>query len=506
MKATPIAAAVLAFCASAAAMAEPAGRVLAVAGTATIERAGRQVTLVAGAPVESGDTFSVGEASTLQVRFTDESVVALRANSQFKIEEYRFEKNTETDRSLLGLIKGGMRTITGLIGKANQKNYLIKTDTAAIGIRGTHFTAVSCNNDCTRPDGSREPNGTFGGVTDGRILVSNQAGALEFGQQDYFYVPSANALPIRLLVPPAILSERTPARGSRRGSGEDGNAVASGSSRGSPSTSTSPKLIVLQSPVTDLTVPLTSVAAADQPGALKSSGVGGGRITLLEARGMESGPPVDINFKDLTMAEFAANEPRLAGAIFSDAATAAIAVGQRIATVSYSAAAGAYWLYEPPSASDTNLIGAHHAFGDTPSIALPTAGIAQYSYAGGTAPTDNFGRVGSFSASTLTMNFASQQISNNTAMTFSFGTNALQTSPTVYNVPASTSWSMGGGVQPLAGTSCTTGCIGMTAGSVVGRFVGATAQGYAASFSVVNSLLDTFQPNVTANVATFAKQ
>ncbi|MES2413073.1 MAG: FecR family protein [Pseudomonadota bacterium] len=507
MKISSITTAVLAVCAGCAASAEPAGRVLALAGTATIERAGQQVALVPGALVESGDTFSVGERSTLQVRFTDESVVAIRANSQFKIEDYRFEKNAETDRSLLGLIRGGIRTITGLIGKANQNNYSVKTNTAAIGIRGTHFTVVYCNNDCSRPDGSREPNGTFGGVTDGRIIVSNQAGASEFGQQDYFYVPSANSVPIRLLIPPSILSDRTPGRGNNRGNGEGGSAIASGgSSSGSTSTTTSPKLIVQQSPMTGLTVPLTSVAAADQPGVLQSSGVGGGRITLLEARGNQSGPPVDINFKNLTTPEFAANESRLVGSIFYDAASAAIAVGQRIAPVSSSAAAGAYWLYEPPVAGDTNLIGAHHAFGDTPSITLPTAGIAQYSYAGGTAPTDNFGRVGSFSGSTLTMNFASQQVSNNTAMTFSFGTNALQVTPTVYNVPPGTSWSMGGGTQPMAGTSCTTGCLGITAGSVVGRFVGAAAQGYAASFSVGNSQLDTFQPNVTANVATFAKQ
>jgi hypothetical protein len=122
MKISAITAAVVAACASTSVMAESAGRVLALAGTATIERAGQQVPLTAGTLVESGDTLSVGDKSTLQVRFTDESVVALRANSQFRIENYRYDKNAETDRSLLGLIRGGMRTITGLIGKANQKS------------------------------------------------------------------------------------------------------------------------------------------------------------------------------------------------------------------------------------------------------------------------------------------------------------------------------------------------------------------------------------------------
>lgn len=506
MKISRVTTAVIALCASTGAMAESAGRVLALAGTATIERAGQQLPLAAGALVESGDTLSVGERSTLQVRFTDESVVALRANSQFRIENYRFDKNAETDRSLLGLLKGGMRTITGLIGKANQKSYSVQTATATIGIRGTHFSVVSCNNDCNRPDGSREPNGTFGGVTDGRITVSNQSGAREFGQQDYFHVPSANAAPIQLLVPPAILSDRA-AGGRSQGNGEGGTATASGSSsRGSTSTSTSPKLVVQQSPVTVLTVPLTSVSAADQPAVLKSSGVGNGRVTILEARRGPTNATTDINFKNLTIAELAVEAPNLGGTYFYDAASAAIAISQRVAPVSSSAAASAYWLYEPPSGNETNRIGSHHAFGDTPLITLPTSGVAQYSYAGGTAPTDNFGRVGSFSGGTLTMNFGSQKVSNNAAMTFSFGTNALQATPTVYSVPASTNWSMGGGVQPLTGTTCVNGCTGATSGAVIGRFVGVAAQGYAASFSVNNTQLNTSQPNAAANVAVFAKQ
>ncbi|MBP8183923.1 MAG: FecR domain-containing protein, partial [Rhodoferax sp.] len=158
-------------------LAEPAGKVLAVAGSATIERAGQAVTIQAGQPVESGDVLAVGAGSALQVRFTDESVVALRANSRFKIENYQFKKDADTDRSLFGLLKGGMRTVTGLIGKFNQRNYAVQTSTSTIGIRGTHFTLVACNDDCIRPDGTPEPNGTYGGVADGRIHVANQSGA-----------------------------------------------------------------------------------------------------------------------------------------------------------------------------------------------------------------------------------------------------------------------------------------------------------------------------------------
>lgn len=186
MKTVAISTVLLASAMSSPVMAISAGRVLALAGMATIERAGQQLVLAPGMPFETKDLLVVGEKSTLQVRFTDDSVVALWANSQFKIENYQFDKNTETDRSLFGLLKGRMRTITGLIGKANQKSYLVQTATSTISIRGTNFTLVACNNDCIRPDGAAQANGTYGGVSDGQITVSNLSGSKHFGQQASF--------------------------------------------------------------------------------------------------------------------------------------------------------------------------------------------------------------------------------------------------------------------------------------------------------------------------------
>ena len=116
---------------------------LVVAGTATLERAGQQSALQAGTLVESGDVLAVGDQSALQVRFTDESIVSFRANSQFRIDDYRFDHNTASDRSLMGLFRGGMRTISGLIGKANQKNYTIRaaTSTIGMGVQGVYPVA-----------------------------------------------------------------------------------------------------------------------------------------------------------------------------------------------------------------------------------------------------------------------------------------------------------------------------------------------------------------------------
>jgi hypothetical protein len=496
-----------------AAQAQPAGRVLALAGEATLSRAGQQLPLRAGVMVESGDVLAVGERSALQVRFTDESVVALRANSQFRIEDYRFDKNVEQDRSVMGLLKGGMRTITGLIGKANQKNYMVRTATSTIGIRGTHFTVVSCNNDCRNTDGTLGLNGTFGGVTDGRITVSNSSGQHEFRQQDYFHVPSADATPVRLLAPPAILNDRssgargrtaasTPAAGS-------GGAVAGGEtvaeSNSGTQTSTSPQLTVQTAPGTQLLAPLTTIAANEQPNV--SSGGNNNQITVVETRMPDMGQ-IEANARNYSVLQLRGEVSEISGIRFNDAASLAAAFRSIGRPVGASAAAAAYWMYDAPDSGSNTRLGSHHAWGDTPQIQLPGSGTAQYNYVGGTAPTDNYGRVGSFSGSNLLMDFGARQIKTSNAMSMSFGTNALQSTATVYVIPTNTTWQMGGGPQPLAGTNCVSGCaaIGTTKGFINGRFVGTALQGYAAAITVGNSQLTTSQPNVAGNVATFAKQ
>jgi hypothetical protein len=162
-------------------------------------------------------------------------------------------------------------------------------------------------------------------------------------------------------------------------------------------------------------------------------------------------------------------------------------------------------MYEPPSAGSNTLLGSHHAWGDLPLVALPGAGTAQYNYVGGTAPTDNFGRVGSFTGSNLLMDFSAQKIKTSSEMSMSFGAGALQTA-TVYAIPANTTWTMDGGAAALAGARCTSGCTGNTAGTLNGRFVGASLQGYTAAITLTNTQLSAGQANAAGGVAAFARQ
>jgi hypothetical protein len=187
---------------------DAAGRVLAAAGDVTIVRGGQKLAAPAGTPVRPGDTVELGTQSNAQIRFTDESIVALRSETSFRVAEYQYSaSDSAVGRAFFNLVKGGMRTVTGVIGRRNTQNYGVQTATATIGIRGTHYTLVECAANCRNADGSAAPAGTYGSVTDGRIGVTNQSGERQFGADQYFHVASATAAPQQLVAPPTFLRD-----------------------------------------------------------------------------------------------------------------------------------------------------------------------------------------------------------------------------------------------------------------------------------------------------------
>ena len=183
---------------------ESAGRVLVAAGDVVIVRGAQRIPASAGAEVRAGDTLELGSQSNAQIRFTDESIVALRSDTTFRISEYAFQgQEPSAQRAFFNLVKGGMRTITGLIGRTQRQNYGVQTLVATIGIRGTHYALC---HDCRNPDGSVEQ-GTLGAVTLGRLGVTNESGEHQFATDQYFQVTTVAAPPETLLAPPPALRD-----------------------------------------------------------------------------------------------------------------------------------------------------------------------------------------------------------------------------------------------------------------------------------------------------------
>src|SRR5436190_862609 len=198
-----------------------AGRFLLAVGDVAVARGQAEIRAATGTPVQSGDTIRVGPASNAQIRMTDESIVGLRPGTVLRIDAYEYSGQAEP-RSLFSLLKGGFRTVTGAIGRLHSRErYAVRTPTATIGIRGTHYTVVHCDNDCGGADRGSIANGTYGGVTDGRIEVANQTGEHEFGANAFFYVATASSAPQNLIAPPNFLYDRL--EGQARSRGSQGN-------------------------------------------------------------------------------------------------------------------------------------------------------------------------------------------------------------------------------------------------------------------------------------------
>jgi FecR protein len=154
--------------------------------------------------ISPGETLATQGDTYARVKFNDGTEVVLRPNTQFKIEQYTYdEKEPSKDNIVFGLIKGGLRSVSGLISKRNKEKIQYTTATATVGIRGTHFGMLMCSADCAgipTVTGTMPADGLHVDVAAGQIVVTTPAGALTVNPGQFGYVPSAGAAPT--IVPP----------------------------------------------------------------------------------------------------------------------------------------------------------------------------------------------------------------------------------------------------------------------------------------------------------------
>ena len=94
----------------------------------------------------AGDTIETRDGR-VQFSLIDGGKISLQPNSIFKINKYEFSgKEDGSEYAFMELVKGGLRTISGLIGHKNRERYQLKTTVATIGIRGTEYTVNFNNN------------------------------------------------------------------------------------------------------------------------------------------------------------------------------------------------------------------------------------------------------------------------------------------------------------------------------------------------------------------------
>jgi hypothetical protein len=155
------------------------GTVTQLSGTLSVQKADGSVRILSrNSRIENGDTVNTERDTYAQIRFSDGAQLTLKPGSAVKIDNFRFaEERPHEDSFLYSLIKGGLRAVTGAVGRRSKERYQVETATATIGIRGTTFSADDCTSnregDCARVDPA-----VYIGVSDGEIVVRNSAGEL----------------------------------------------------------------------------------------------------------------------------------------------------------------------------------------------------------------------------------------------------------------------------------------------------------------------------------------
>ncbi len=437
-----------------------AGKVLFTLGRVDIQRDGAVLPATRGMPVQAGDQMDLGPTSRTQIRMNDGAMIALQPGSSFVIEEYQLPDSVVAalaqvqaapapapaaptrvatpasdsaarigGRALFSLLKGGFRTITGLIGKSDQDVYQLKTPIATIGIRGTTYSATYCAGNC-----GSAPSGLYVGVSSGKVMVTNNTGTLPLNDDQYAYVQDADAPPEKTLEPPAdVLDPPIEDTGEEDDSGDGGDAPGAGTDGGDDSSQ-------------------FADAGADGDGDASPAGADGD--TLSPADPVESKPPEVPGADPVVLpARFVAHSPapllgadEFAGVALNDTSEISVnaagdllafrgATPQGLADYALGTAQNVNQGFDPTTAlrwgrwsTGAAQVGAGSLDLSNQSLhwiigpetfeqpVLPVTGTASYQLVGNTNPTDNLGNIGVLGSAQFSANFTNQTVSSSLSL------------------------------------------------------------------------------------------
>ena len=206
------------------AWAEGVGTITHLGGVLRATRAdGTSRMLAVKSEIREGDTLKTEKDTFARIKFVDGGEVVLRPETVFKVDAYSFRPEAapeHKDNAVFNLVKGGMRSVTGLLGKRSPDAFKVNTATATIGIRGTHFGALLCSNDCANiptVSGHAPENGLYTDTASGKTVISNAAGTVEVPAGSFSYTASPTTPPklvppsqgIQVTMPPSISSNKS---------------------------------------------------------------------------------------------------------------------------------------------------------------------------------------------------------------------------------------------------------------------------------------------------------
>ena len=443
--------------------------VAADAGTVSFATGSVRAERQPAAPLAKGDTVLVedfvitGDASRAQLMMIDGARVAIRPNSRLQVEEYVYASEeaaagsavvtSDDNSSVINLVKGGFRTITGAIGKEDPSNYKVRTAVGVLGIRGTNFAVLLCSGDCnTAPGvtpGAVVPDGLYLMVTEGTIVFSNEVTTLELTAGEFAYIPFDTRQAARLDAAPAVFIDTSEFRfdddadgagipDSPDGAAPQGFDAALGTRRApdSPDTSAPGPNSTEQGDDTSRDTPAQSIQGIDRDGNPVDLTPGDVPDPQNRTIGFSTGPlgPVNTIWSNTTdnlpgeyqvdgnnnVTGFTGGYPTRTGidaTTFDMGSSTNVDTGFNSVTVlrwgRWSGGTASITLSDGTDASQDLGAQSIHWISSPDWAAppvMPITGTASYTLIGSTSPTDNFGNTGVLGSATFDADFTNMRV------------------------------------------------------------------------------------------------
>ncbi len=204
-------------------LAQIAGSVILSNGTAEAQYNGGTRRLTNNDPICVGETIATSKSAQLQIKMADGGLIELRSQTKLKIEKFVYGR-TNKDSSLIALLEGTSRFVTGQIGKKYPQNDLIKTPTATIGVLGTDHEATVI----LPSEKSQSPAGTYDKVSSGITYISTDKGRIDIHSNQVGFAATTGDLPVLLkempdfyhIAPSAIGNDKSPEDNKAEDSGD----------------------------------------------------------------------------------------------------------------------------------------------------------------------------------------------------------------------------------------------------------------------------------------------
>ena len=178
--------------------------------------------LTRGGPVYEGDVIDTAISAITVLAFRDQTKLTVQSNTTFKVDSYHYSDNkqasaTRRDNSVaFRLIKGGLRMLTGLIGKQSPNNVRLSAPVATIGIRGTGvdtFCGAGCADTSQGvPDTQGIPAGLHTYVWEGNVVLEMPSGTYSIQNGEAFFLAAGAIEPVRMPVIPVFIRDNSAPR------------------------------------------------------------------------------------------------------------------------------------------------------------------------------------------------------------------------------------------------------------------------------------------------------